>query len=522
MKNRASALAIAVAVSFSVALLGLPGTAIAASAKKKPPSPPPSPPPSASSTYVKAFSAIVNGTTLNLTPNEVQATSDGGDIALAQTNSPAGQQVSWLVKLNSVGVPQWQEMLSCASTTGTDGSIGGLSLQQTADGGFIVAGGTLDCGSGSSCPAVSGHQCALVVKLDPAGDVSWARVYDASVSGVIRQVRQTADGGYVAAGTALDSQNNVGAMILKLDASGNVQWQQELTPANSTGAYFNSVVQNSGGGYVATGDFYTATSAGTKTQALVASFGADGSPGFQREFTAVDSGQVTSVSDATSIISTSDGGYAVSGTWFDSAFGGGVGAHGGLLLKLDSGGNLQWQRAYTGGQFCFSGGGGADEACTNIGVESNSVHQTGDGGFVLAGDGDLELANEVPLVPWQAKVDAGGNLLWQHFYYQSAPTGAPISADFSSSALTPGGGSLAAGLTESLNSPDDKLFAASTDGSGLVGSSCGDIHAATPLQAVDPGLTEQTTVLAVQPVTTSPVNSALTVTPTSVTTQTDC
>jgi hypothetical protein len=54
----------------------------------------------------------------------------------------------------------------------------------------------------------------------------------------------------------------------------------------------------------------------------------------------------------------------------------------------------------------------------------------------------------VPQVPWLAKVDAGGNLLWQHFYYQTCPTGSTLSQYFASSDLTSAGGYLGLGFTE--------------------------------------------------------------------------
>ena len=46
----------------------------------------------------------------------------------------------------------------------------------------------------------------------------------------------------------------------------------------------------------------------------------------------------------------------------------------------------QWQQAYSGGVY--------------------SLHQTTDGGYLLAGDSNLELSDEAPLAPWLAKVDA--------------------------------------------------------------------------------------------------------------------
>src|SRR5215469_1586035 len=236
MRNRAPALGVALLLGVTVGLLGLsasaPGSAASALAVKPKPSPSPSPAPSG--TFVKAYTALVNGSQLNLTPLDVQATSDGGYVALAETQSAAGLGVDWLVKLSATGVPQWQEQVGCASPQGAPGDYAdGVSVQQTVDGGYVVAGGTIDCGSGSSCPPLSGRSCALVEKLDPAGRLTWARAYAAGPDGsALSQIRQAADGGYIAAGSFTDASQNTGALLLKLDSAGNVQWQKDLGPTS--------------------------------------------------------------------------------------------------------------------------------------------------------------------------------------------------------------------------------------------------------------------------------------------------
>src|SRR5262249_56895902 len=90
-------------------------------------------------------------------------------------------------------------------------------------------------------------------KLDAAGKLTWARAYQAGFAGSdISQIRQTADGGYIAAGSFTDASQNTGALLLKLDSAGNVQWQQDLRPAGSTTqAYFNAVPQTAAGRYPA-------------------------------------------------------------------------------------------------------------------------------------------------------------------------------------------------------------------------------------------------------------------------------
>src|SRR4029077_2287178 len=130
------------------------------------------------STFVKTFSKG----SFALTAEDVQPTPGGGHIRLAQSGTANGPAVSWLLKLDSAGNPQFAEEVGCFKTPPGD-SAAGLSLQQTSDGGYIFGGGTIGCGSKSSASsASSGIASAYVVKLDSAGRIAWAKVYDDGVT----------------------------------------------------------------------------------------------------------------------------------------------------------------------------------------------------------------------------------------------------------------------------------------------------------------------------------------------------
>jgi hypothetical protein len=90
------------------------------------------------------------------------------------------------------------------------------------------------------------------------------------------------------------------------------------------------------------------------------------------------------------------------------------------------------------------------------------------GPVLVAEDGDLKLLDSAPLVPWMAKVDANGNLLWQYFYYETHRTGRTLSEYFASSTLTGDGGALALGFTEN---PNDFLESSSPSEPTAQGSS---------------------------------------------------
>src|SRR5262245_13977044 len=160
--------------------------------------------------FVTAYGNIIKQVQFGLTPESVGVTSDGGYIALALTDSADGVGVNWLLKLDGSGRPQWQKQIGCTNGAPGDYALG-VSAQQTSDGGYVLGGGILGCGG-------SYIQHALVEKLDAQGRVVWAFSYPVGpYGGTITQIKQTSDGGYIAAGSVTGTDGHLGALILKLD-----------------------------------------------------------------------------------------------------------------------------------------------------------------------------------------------------------------------------------------------------------------------------------------------------------------
>ena len=106
-----------------------------------------------------------------------------------------------------------------ARTIGGSGWEGITSIQRTADGGYVLAGGTSSFGAGGT-----DFWC---VKLDASGNVIWQKTYGGSETDQAIAVQATADGGYILAGnTDSFGAGDMDVWYVKLDASGNVLWQK--------------------------------------------------------------------------------------------------------------------------------------------------------------------------------------------------------------------------------------------------------------------------------------------------------
>ena len=275
-----------------------------------------------------------------------EQTADGGYIVIGHTWSyGAGGWDAWLIKTDANGNEVWNK------TFGGPEHDYGESGQQTADGGYIIAGTT-------ESYADSSHNDIWLIKTDPDGNESWSRTFTAQggYSGA-NSVEQTRDGGYIITGWTQPISGEQGGgdlALIKTDASGDLTWS--LTFGNADEEWGNSVQQTMDGGYVVVG--YTRSVAGNIDVWLVKTDSA-GDVAWRRTFggDGVDWGS--------SVQQTADCGFIIAG-YTESRGAGGADA---WLIKTDENGVCLWDRTF--------GGYGSDGA--------SSIIQTSDGGYVVAG-----------------------------------------------------------------------------------------------------------------------------------------
>jgi hypothetical protein len=303
-------------------------------------------------------------------------TGDGGYAIAGHTRSyGAGGSDFWLVRTDSSGTLLWNR------TYGGRGDDYCSSMVQTDDG-FAITGYTKSYGAGD--------YDFWLVKTDSSGNALWNRTYGGEESEQAMSLIQTNDRGYVIAGnTESFGAGSSDCWLVKTDINGNLEWNQ--TYGEAGWEYAHCVIETSDEGYAITGgyqpvgadwsDFWLVKTDSAGNMEWNKTYG-----GPSEEF-------------AYSLVQTVDGGYAIAGrTLYEYAH---PPNYDFWLVKTDANGNMAWNKTY--------GRAYIDRAY--------SVLQTSDGGYAMVGRTQARDASGFLLVDfWVIKVDRSGNVQWNKTY----------------------------------------------------------------------------------------------------------
>jgi hypothetical protein len=169
----------------------------------------------------------------------VQQTTDGGYIVVGYTESfGAGGGDIYFIKTNASGDTLWTK------TYGGTSSDLGWSVRQTTDGGYIVAGYTESFGAG--------FYDVYLIKTNATGDTLWTRTYGGTGYDFVYSVQQTTDGGYILAGyTNSFGHGAEDVYLIKTNATGDTLWTKTYGGTNNDKGYY--VQQTNDGGYIIIG-----------------------------------------------------------------------------------------------------------------------------------------------------------------------------------------------------------------------------------------------------------------------------
>ena len=147
----------------------------------------------------------------------VQKTRDGGFIVTGSTKSYSmGEELLWLLKIDVNGNLSWERTFGGFVSSAGDG---GWSVNETRDGGYIVTGYTQSKGNG--------RKDLWLLKTDGEGNKIWDRTFGGRNDDVGMSVLQSRDGGYIVAGrTASFTKGGDDIWLLKTDLLGDEQWNR--------------------------------------------------------------------------------------------------------------------------------------------------------------------------------------------------------------------------------------------------------------------------------------------------------
>lgn len=298
-------------------------------------------------------------------------TRDGGYILGGYSNSgisgdktesnwdPASANPSndyWIIKIDASGNKQWDkryggiydDKLSC--------------MEQTDDGGYILGGYSGSGISGDKTQPSWGSTDYWIVRVDSAGTKLWDKRFGGTNNDQLYSICCTPDGGYLAGGYSWSqlsgdkTQPNCGAStfcdfwIVKIDRAGNKQWDKRYGGSANDELYCLQPADD--GGYMLGGYSWSGIS-GDKTQN-------NWGPSYTSDYWLVkidslgniqwdkDFGGVQREDEFGTISRTKHGGYLLGGSSYSDISGNksenNLGLEQTWIIKIDSTGNKQWDK----------------------------------------------------------------------------------------------------------------------------------------------------------------------------------
>ncbi|MGB6092523.1 MAG: T9SS type A sorting domain-containing protein [Moheibacter sp.] len=339
-------------------------------------------------------------------------TKEGGYILGGSSDSPKsgdkkedgfGNMDFWILKLNPEGKKEWQ------LTLGGIGNDQLQSIQQTADGGYIV-GGSSDSSPikdsdgktiGSKTEESRGSMDYWVVRLSPDGQIEWEKTFGGSFSDRLKDILILEDGFLIAGtsnsplGTGSKTVQHYGEndyWLIKLDDRGNEIWQKAY---GGDGDDSLSQIISTENGYLIAGssnskpnpDGGKTAANGEGTDFWVVEIDRDGNTIWDATY---DIGRWDVL---VSVAATGQNEYLLSGYASSETLGrrtDSKGVNDYAVIKINSKGESLWQKTI--------GGMGSDQL--------KGAVQMRDGGYLLAGNSDSKKSDD------KDRASIGGNDYW--------------------------------------------------------------------------------------------------------------
>jgi hypothetical protein len=254
-------------------------------------------------------------------------------------------------------------------TFGSPNADAGNYVQQTSDGGYIIAGFATNFIAGAG-------QDAYLVKTDANGSLQWSKTYGGTVDEVASSVNQTSDGGYIISGYRNNLPNGLGAFgfLLRTDVNGDTLWTKTFIDLS-----LESAEQTADGGFIVAG--FNSSLGGSTKPAYLIKLDDQGNVLWEKAYS-----QYALYNDLTFTHQTADGNYITCSYMYDPT---GGGYYAPIIIKSNTAGDTLWTKGFGG---------------THI----YSIQQTNDGGYIIGGDYN----NGNQYVGVIVKINANGKMVW--------------------------------------------------------------------------------------------------------------
>ena len=300
----------------------------------------------------------------------------------------------------------------------------------TADGGFIAVGLTNSPDGDLQGTNVGG--AVLVMRMDKQGKLVWKKKMGNTGYDIGFYIIPAPSGGYLVCGSS--GAGSANGLIIKIDEAGNVEWQNTYNVVSGQNGLYVAM-PTSDGGYLLGGD-----------NGLVLKIDGNGNKLWGNSIPGGNNAIFSEViSPDNNYVMCGQTGYRNGDYW---------------VIKLDTAGNLLWQKTYGGtgveslpfltksiaGGYIITGGSASNDGdasanhggtdCLVIKIDENGnkiwskmfggsnndegiyIAQTMDGHYIIAGstsssDGDINTINHGAGDGWVFEIDESGNLQWQ-------------------------------------------------------------------------------------------------------------
>lgn len=243
----------------------------------------------------------------------IQTTTEGGYIVAGiSSSSGEGSSDILLIKFNADGSVAWRKTYGGVSTEYA------FSLQVTASGGYLIGGYTTSFGRGAND--------ALVINVDSNGNILWSKAYGGADDDRFLAVAPTSDGGFIFTGyTDASGGLNADVMVVKMDSSGTILWQQTYSTSRNDKTY--AIQATTDGGYIVAGSSIR-PGLGLE-EPWVMKLDSAGAIEWQNVYTISQEDYINSIEQ------TADGGFILA-----------IANHP-TVLKLNADGMIAWQKQYS-------------------------------------------------------------------------------------------------------------------------------------------------------------------------------